>query len=633
LSSTNLPKFLTNPDPEVYLNGSYIVVDFETTTFRKGLAVYPSNRTVGVAYRHGPAGILPRHNHRTIWRRQSEYELGKLVDSIQQVDFLVCHNAKFDLQWLARCGLDLSTVLVYDTLLGEYVLSGNRGWQLSLEAVARRRWGEGKLDLIGKLWDADIPTEDIPEEWLRRYCVRDVELTERLFLEQRGELSKLGLLPVLYNRCLLTPVLADIELNGMQLDKDLVRNKSEELERRYAEIQRELDGISGGINFASPLQLGVYLYETLGLEERRVKKGGKWCPDRTPSGRRKVDADTISLLKPKTAEQRKFLATYKESRAIYNELTKYLRNFQECVDQTGGRLLGSLNQSRTRTHRLSSTGLEFNTQFQNFPRTYKPLFKARKAGWLIGEADGAQLEFRVACYLGRDRTGLADIVNGTDIHAATAQQIWPGCDPKGINPDTNQTYRQDAKEYTFKPLYGGSSGTPDEKRYYEFFRQRYEGITRWQKRNIDFVLENKYLETEWGLRYYWPDTRLDGNYVTNSTAICNYPVQAFATAEIIPIVLVWFWHRLKRSGLQTFVVNTVHDSIIVELPEEEIDAFNDLCRQAFSVDVYRTLRDLYNIKLSVPLGTEVKTATHWGGKGGTKATYEAEESLWNAQDS
>lgn len=661
ITNTDLPQFLINPEPErYYLSANYIVVDCETTTFNKGLAVYPGNSIVGCAFRYGPGHPrqllygsartklrkeldgkddsqcerIPRKKNETVWIRASEYKLGEVVRAVEEADLLVGHNLKFDLAWLARCGLDLTNVLCYDTMLGEYVLAGNRGGSISLENVSQRRWNEGKVDLIKKLWDAGIPTEDIPCEWLSRYCVRDVELTERLFLQQRGELQELELLPVLYNRCLLTPVLADIELNGMQLDGDLVRNKSKELELQYAEIQRKLDGISGGINFSSTLQLGVYLYETLGLEERRTRVLGKWVPDRTPKGRAKTDADTISSLRASTAAQREFIETYKNSRTIHNELTKYLRNFSECVDKANGLLLGSLNQSRTRTHRLSSTGLEFNTQFQNFPRAYKPLFKARKSGWVVGEVDGAQLEFRVACHLGGpDPLGLSDICSGYDIHRATALQIWPGCDPSAVNPDSGNTYRQDAKEYTFKPLYGGSSGTADAKRYYEFFKKRYEGITRWQKRNIDFVLENKYLETEWGLRYYWPDTRMDGNYVTNSTAICNYPVQALATAEIIPIALVWFWHRLKRSGLKMFIVNTVHDSIIVELPEEEIDAFRELSRQTFCVDVYSTLRLLFGMVFTVPLGAEVKTATHWGGKGhGTEIKYQAEESLWKSKE-
>jgi DNA polymerase-1 len=477
------------------------------------------------------------------------------------------------------------------------------------------------------MWDVGIPTEDIPESWLERYCVQDVSLTERLFLEQRKQLSELGLLPVLYNRCLLTPVLADIETNGMQLDQDVVQTTVKELQPIFTGLERELTEFTGGINFNSGQQVGVFLYTTLGFAERRRMVGGQWVADRTDAGKPKTDADTIASLKATTEKQRAFIELYSKYKAVYYELTKYLRKMLDCCVESKGRLLATLNQSSTQTHRLSSTGLDYSMQFQNFPRSYKPMFKARHEGWLVGECDGAQLEFRVAVHAGRDRVGLADIVSGADIHSVTASVIWPDI-PWVVG--TKHPRRQDAKPHTFKPLYGGQSGTEGEQRYYQFFRQKYEGIGKWQRDNIDYVLNHKYLITEWKLRYYWPDTRMEGSakkpYVRNSTAICNYPVQALATAEIIPMALVYFWHRLKRSGLKMFIVNTVHDSIVVELPPEEKEAFHELSRQSLIDDVYSGMSALYGIRLTVPLGAGVTVGSHWGSKDET--VYSAEDRLW-----
>lgn len=610
----SLPEFVKNPNPEVYLSDSYVIVDFETTTHGKGLAVYPQNRIIAGAWRIGeglrePAAQFGWEPDKTYYRRAGEFNYADVVELLQRAAFVVAHNAKFDLQWLARCGLDLKDVLVYDTLLGEYVLGGNR-WlfsQLSLDAISKRRFGQGKIDLIRMMWDLGVPTEDIPESWLERYCVRDVELTERLFLQQRRDLESLGLLPVMYNRCLLTPVLADIEHNGMQLDVELVRQKYAEVEAKFLNLERELTQLTGGINFNSGPQVAEYLYGSLKFDEVFKRQGGKWVPDRTDSGRPKTDGDTIEKLKAKTAAQKRFKELYGEYRQVYSELTKYLRKLLACCDEASGHLLATLNQASTQTHRLSSTGLDYGCQFQNFPRAYKPLFCARHKGWLVGEADGAQLEFRDAVHLGRDAVGLYDIIHGTDIHLVTAGVIWPKENPKDR--------RQDAKTHTFKPLYGGQSGTEDEKRYYKFFREKYKGIAAWQQKNIDFVLENKYLITEWGLRYYWPDTTMDrSGYVRNSTAICNYPVQAQATAEIIPMAVVCMWHRLKRSTLKMFLVNTVHDSIVCELPPEERDAFHTLSKCALIGDVYHLLYHLYGIRFTVPLGAGVKVASHWGGK-------------------
>lgn len=636
----SLPEFILNPRPEVYLDDSYVIVDFETTTYGKGLAVYPRNRIIACAWRFGEGlrsagqrfGWEP---NKTYYRRAGEFDYADLVDFLCRAKFLVAHNSKFDLQWLSRCGLDLTNVLVYDTLLGEYVLGGNL-WllsQLSLGAISKRRFGTGKVDLIRAMWDVGIATEDIPESWLERYTVNDVELTERLFLQQRADLASLKLLPVVYNRCLLTPVLADIELNGMQLDADLTRSKFAEVETKFLTLERELTSITGGINFNSGPQVAAYLYDTLKFEELYKRQGGKWVPDRTDTGRPRTDGEAIDKLKAKTKDQKRFQELYGEYKNVYSELTKYLRKLLACCDEASGLLYATLNQSSTQTHRLSSTGLDYGCQFQNFPRAYKPLFKARTPGWLVGEADGAQLEFRDAVHLGRDAVGLYDITHGTDIHLVTASVIWPDEDAK--------SRRQDAKPHTFKPLYGGQSGTEAEKRYYKFFREKYKGITAWQQKNIDYVLENKVLITEWGLRYYWPDTVMDrSGYVRNSTAICNYPVQAQATAEIIPMAVVCFWHRLKRSGLKMFLVNTVHDSLVVELPREEINEFHALSKRTLIDDVYHLLRALYGIRFTVPLGAGVKVASHWGGKDAHEyvprglshdkgeVKYSAPESLW-----
>jgi DNA polymerase I-like protein with 3'-5' exonuclease and polymerase domains len=635
ISDSDLPQFLVHPEPERYLRDDYVILDFETTTHGKGLAIYAANRCVSVAWRLGrdhPGYRDGRRVGEIRYLRASEFELEPLIEAVRGASFIVAHNAKFDLQWLARAGLDLANVLVYDTLLGEYVLGGNR-WlfsQLSLDAISKRRFGTAKVDLIAKMWEFGIDTQDIPEEWLERYCVQDVRLTETLFLAQRQDLNNLGLLPVLYNRCLLTPILADIERNGVQLDENLVRTKIEEVEHTFVGLERQLTEFTGGINFNSGPQVGAFLYDTLGFAERSKRVGGRWVPDRTPpsrahpQGQRKTDADTILALKATTAKQAQFVSLYTAYKEKYYELTKYLRKMLDCCNEANGHLLASFNQSSTQTHRLSSTGLAYSLQFQNFPRAYKYVFKARTPGWLVGECDGAQLEFRDAVHLGRDKVGLADIVNDVDIHNVTASVIWQDIEWDGTG---KHPMRQEAKPHTFKPTYGGKSGTEDEKRYYEFFRKKYYGITQWQNDNIDFVLNNKYLETEWGLRYYWPDTSMDrSGYVRNSTSICNYPVQAQATAEMIPMAIVWFWHRLKRSTLKMFIVNTVHDSIVVELPPEEKEAFHELSRQCLIDDVYRTMSSLYGVRLTVPLGCGVSVGTHWGSKDETK--YSAPEALW-----
>lgn len=598
---SNLPHWLVNPDPSIYMTGLPLFLDFETTTKGKGLAIYKDNRIVLACWQLGWDGEMQES-----W--VNEWEQVELVEAVQKCDFVVAHNSKFELQWLARCGIDLSTVLVYDTQLAEYVIGGNR-WQtqhLSLEGCAVRHGFDGKVSLVSKMIKAGVPTEDIPQDWLATYCRRDVALLPLLMQSQLKQASGTRLLPVIYARCLLAPVLADMETEGLKLDAEIIRITLEETERLLDEYTLELNRMTGGINLASPIQVATYLYDTLGFDEVMVRKGREWVPKRTPTGRRAAGADDILALKATTADQRKFQDLYGKYRDQYSQVTKYLRKFKACCDEADGVLLARFNQTQTKTHRLSSSGLDYSTQFQNLPRAYKRFFKAKRSKWLMGEVDGAQLEFRIASHAGRDVVALEDIRHKVDVHSKTSQVMTAA---------GQKTDRQGAKEHTFKPLYGGSSGTEAEQAYYRWFKERYSGIADTQQRWINTVLMTKELETEWGLKYYWPDTKMDrSGYVTNTTAICNYPVQAMATAEVIPLALIFMWHRLKRMGRNVGIVlvNTIHDSIIAEVKPSWASKFHELSKQCLIDDAKYAMRSLYGIELVCPLGCGVKIGTHWG---------------------
>ena len=100
-------------------------------------------------------------------------------------------------------------------------------------------------------------------------------------------------------------------------------------------------------------------------------------------------------------------------------------------------------------------------------------------------------------------------------------------------------------------------------------------------------------------------------YVTNTTQICNYPVQGFATADIIPIALTYLWHRLKEEGLQSFIVNTIHDSAVLEEHPDEGDIVREIGVDCFTNCVYTYLKKVYNIEFNVPLGTGYKSGKFW----------------------
>lgn len=592
-----LPNHISNPNPNIYLEDNYVTLDFETTNRDKGTATNRDNSIVLSVWR----------DTRTFLDWGDEYSLGKLVQSVEKSAFLVAHNAKFELQWLSRCGADLTQIVVWDTMIAEYVIQGNRTAALSLDEVARRYGLGQKESLVSKLIKGGVCPSEIPKPWLLKYCIQDVELTQELFRRQLNWIMENNpkLLAVVYTRCLLTPVLADIEFNGLCLDKKRVNDEYKQTCADYQQAERELDGFAEGLNWNSPRQVAEFIYDKLRFAEPRDRYGN---PIRTGTNQRSASVSTLALLSPRTKRQRDFIGSYKKRNKIKAALTKNLEFFKGVIDEFGGIFGANFNQTITRTHRLSSSGRSYkfardgkarSVQFQNLPRIYKRLFRARNKGWFVGEGDGAQLEFRVAAFLGKDGRAKQDITDGVDVHAFTAEVIV--CS------------RQDAKADTFKPLFGGNSGTEAQQRYYAAFREKYKSITDTQQGWVDTVLRTKELETITGLKFYWPDTYMArSGYIKNNESIHNYPIQSFATADIIPIVVVYQWHRMKAAAMQSFMVNTIHDSTITEVHPDEVALYKEIIIQAFTEDLVEYLDTVYSIQFNVPLGVGLKLSEFWG---------------------
>jgi DNA polymerase I-like protein with 3'-5' exonuclease and polymerase domains len=393
----------------------------------------------------------------------------------------------------------------------------------------------------------------------------------------------------------------------MCLDSERVEKEYVETLARQKELKEELDQLCGGINLNSTKQLATLLYETL-LFRKPTDRWGR--PIRTELGSLPTDAATIQNLKPTNKKQRRFIELFTQYRKYTSLLQKNLDFFQRVVAEKGGVFLGEFNQGSTATGRLSSSGrpivfkdgIEKGAQFQNMPRPYKKLFKARRDGWLIAECDGSQLEFRTAAGMAEDPVACEEIANKVDIHAITAATLTEAGEP---------TSRQEAKASTFKPLYGGTRGSPAVEAYVKFFNNKYRRIYAMQKGWVDQVMQNKMLVTPYGLRLYWPhaEYRKDGT-ANCQTEVYNYPIQGLATGEIIPIALVSLWHRVRDTDI--LIVNTIHDSIICELPEHEVTTYKQMALQAMTSDVYLFLREVYKYDLKVNLGTGIKIGKNWG---------------------
>jgi DNA polymerase I-like protein with 3'-5' exonuclease and polymerase domains len=469
-----LPWFFTEGSQKVYgdPSSSYVVLDFEASRWSgEGQAIYPDCYLVLACWQVVRPGQPIEYKHKF----GNEYEMQELVKDIKSVDFIVAHNIKYEYQWLKRIGMEIRDILGYCTMLGQWVLDGNQAKPRSLAGLAQRYGLKKKIDLIAKLWDAGLETDEIPDEWLKEYCDLDVELARQIFVKQIPQLQRRRQMHLAYVRNLTAACLADIEGQGMQLDKERVYAEYDRVSRELEETGAILGRITGGINLASAKQLSGFLFGVLNFETPKDQRGKEI---KTPGGVVSVNAAALQRLKATTEEQKVFLAAYRRYNKLDSLLTKNLEFFKGVCDEKDGVFYATLNQNVVKSHRLSSSGrpIKFRgakkargAQFQNLPREYKKLFWSGDDDYFLGEADGAQLEFRVAADMGRDETAIYEIENDVDIHANTAKVfVEDGTQEEFIGLSLKEA-RQPAKPQTFKPLYGGTGNTPAEKKYCEFF--------------------------------------------------------------------------------------------------------------------------------------------------------------------
>lgn len=611
LKDFNPPWFLGNQGIEAYRRAdNFVVLDFETTNKLNGLACEPTNKIVLACWT-----VIRNGEEIHKYKFGDEYELQELVDDISVADFVVAHNAQFELAWLSRCGLDLHDVLCYDTMVMEWVLHGNQRVPYGLDDTAKRYKIGGKESLVSKLIKLKVDPSTIPRSWLLRYCVQDVALTLELFKLQSLRLTEKNLWHIALSRNLTIPVLVDIHLNGLELDVDAVLEEEAKLREIIEEIGQQLDGITGGINLGSPKQLGQFLYETAGFDPVRNPDG---TVVKTPTGAPSTAQDVIARLKAQTEEQAKFLELYKKYNHASVLLSKNIGFFKKVCTYQGGKFFGLLNHCRTKTHRFASAGIallfpgdkkESKNQIQNLPRQYKSLFTAHDPDYEILEADGAGMEFRTATILGKDEQGASDIINGVDIHAFTRDTMNAAYEKAGRDKRID---RQGAKPQTFQPLFWGMGKDEAEQEYAKAFKQKYHQIHKTQEDWTLEVADTKQLVTPYGMIYYWPDATINRRgYVKYTTEIVNIPIQGLATAEVIPVALVHFWHRVR--GMPIHVWNSVHDSIASRVRKGYMDVAKYHSKYAFTTDVYNFFKEVYHYEFTTcPLGVGMKSGTHWG---------------------
>ena len=296
-----------------------------------------------------------------------------------------------------------------------------------------------------------------------------------------------------------------------------------------------------------------------------------------------------------------FLGDLKRLSAVSVYLNSFVGGIRTYTKQSGF-LHVTLTQHITSTGRFSGK----NPNMQNMPRggtfPVKKVFVSRWDGGHVLEADFAQLEFRTAAFLAQDEVAMKEIETGFDVHSYTAKVISDAGEP---------TTRQDAKAHTFAPLFGatGYGRTKAVAAYYEHFNDKYPGIAAWHKKLANEAMRFQKITNKSGRQYAFPDvTRRKNGGVTHFTMIKNYPVQGFATGDVVPVVLNRL-HELLQP-LQSCVVNSVHDSMVVDVHPDEKEKVLFII-ETLNRDIVQLVEDTYDVHMNVPLLLEAKIGPNW----------------------
>ena len=401
-----------------------------------------------------------------------------------------------------------------------------------------------------------------------------------------------------------------------------VKRQTEILYRKTGETCRDCEGQGtffktkkDGTSFKKPTRCATCGGTGIDFKDTERVAGLKL----TPKGVRDVSAngfvtskDAVGVLLTQAQRKHNDLAVeFLQSMKRLNAVSTYLNSFCGGIRRNtrpDGLLHTTFNQCVTSTGRLSSSDPNFQNQPRGGTFPVRKCVLSRFDGGKIIEADFSGLEFRVAGELSKDAQIISDILEGKDVHKQTASII----NQKPAS-DVSKDERQQAKAYTFAPLYGGRGAgePPHVQNYFQEYFNIYEGLAMWHETLRNGVLATTKVVLPSGRELAWPDAKREANgWVTYGTQIVNYPVQSFATADIVPLACIRAYKMMKNRHIQSLCVLTVHDSIVVDTHPDEVDIVKDILVDAME-GVVHEIKKRYDYEMALPLAIEIKAGETW----------------------
>jgi DNA polymerase-1 len=478
----------------------------------------------------------------------------------------VGQHLKYDAHVFANHGIRLAGI-EHDTLLQSYVLEAHRSHDM--DSLAERHLGRKTItfeEVCGK-GASQIGFDDVALDRATAYAAEDAEVTLALHRTLWPRIEPDARLRYVYEQIEMpvSKVLFDMERTGVRIDRAKLVAQSAELARRIAELETQAHELAGQpFNLGSPKQIGELLFGKLGLPV--VKK--------TASGAPSTDEEVLDKL----AQDYPLPKALLEHRALSKLKSTYCDKLPASIDPATGRVHTSYGQAIAVTGRLSSS----DPNLQNIPirtpegRRIREAFIAPEGGHIVS-ADYSQIELRIMAHISNDDGLLAAFNAGEDVHRATASEVF-GVPVGEVTPDQRRT----AKVINFGLIYGMSAfglasnlGIERDaaKLYIDRYFTRYPGVARYMERTRAEAKRQGYVETVFGRRLWLPEINSPNGprRAAAERAAINAPMQGTA-ADLIKLAMIAVHGWLRREGLHSRLVMQVHDELVLEVPDAELDA-------------------------------------------------------------
>ncbi len=493
---------------------------------------------------------------------------------------------------LERQGFDVNG-LTFDALLASYLLDPSESGH-SLSDVVKRKM-DGSLPSDEEVYGKGAKRRLPEEKELAEHLARKAEALKRLDPLLREEVRETGMESLLFETELpLSQVLARMELHGVRVDRDRLLDLGGELKEQAEALTRQIYELAGTeFNINSPKQLAEILYDKLGLPVLKKTKTGY-----------STSADVLEKLAPQHEIVEKIL----HYRQIMKLISTYVEGLLKEIDPKSGKIHTRFNQTITATGRLSST----EPNLQNIPirleegRRIRQVFVPSETGWQILSADYSQIELRVLAHLSGDESLKRAFSEDMDIHTKTAMDVF------GVPEDeVTSLMRRQAKAVNFGIIYGISDYGLSQNlniprkvaaQFIDRYFRSYPGVKEYMDRVVEQARKDGYVTTMLNRRRYLPEIR-SRNYNRRSFAertAMNTPIQGTA-ADIIKTAMVRLHREMEKRRVQSRMLLQVHDELIFEVPEEELEEMRSLVRSVMEQAV----------PLSVPLKVDIHTGQTW----------------------